>query len=118
MVSSIYYAAARDGNLPEIFSMINVNNMSPITSLFAVVSSNFKPLSNIIQNHCSFGLFMQVITTLLMLLVDDLTILILYGTFSDFVFTSLAISSIFYLRYKRPTTIRPIKVSFNRNIFI
>ena len=45
-----------------------------------------------------------------MLLIDDLAILILYGTFSEFFFTSIAISSIFYLRYTRPEAIRPIKV--------
>ncbi len=53
---------------------------------------------------------LQVITSLLMLLIDDLSILILYGSFSDFLFTSIAISSIFYFRLTRPNAIRPIKV--------
>ena len=53
-----------------------------------------------------------------MLLVDDLTTLIFYGTLSEFLFTSLAISSIFYLRYKKPFAIRPIKVTIKNSKMI
>jgi amino acid transporter len=38
--SRMYYAAARDGNLPEMFSMININFFSPINSIVLMVSSN------------------------------------------------------------------------------
>jgi hypothetical protein len=47
-----------------------------------------------------------------MLLVEQLETLILYGTFSEFFFNGIAISTIFYFRYKRPDAFRPIKVSY------
>lgn len=48
--------------------------------------------------------------SLVMLMVKDLETLILYGTFSEILFISIALSSIFYFRYTKPDADRPIKV--------
>jgi L-type amino acid transporter 5 len=36
--SRVYYASARDGNLPDMFATINVKYYSPLTSTFLIVS--------------------------------------------------------------------------------
>jgi hypothetical protein len=45
-----------------------------------------------------------------MLLVADFDTLILYATFSEFLFIALSISAIIYLRHKMPHAPRPFKV--------
>jgi hypothetical protein len=47
-----------------------------------------------------------------MLLLGNLKTLILYGTFTEFLFIGISISSILYLRRTRPNIERPIKVLF------
>lgn len=86
--SRVFYAAARDGNLPQCFAIISVKSFTPITCIV-----------------------LQTIISLLMLLVKDLDTLILYSTFSEILFIAIALSSIFYFRYKRPDAERPIKVN-------
>jgi hypothetical protein len=47
----------------------------------------------------------------MVLFVEDLSILILFGTFSEFLFIGVAITAIIYLRFKKPHLPRPIKVN-------
>ena len=90
----MYYAAAKDGNLPQVFSMINIKYYSPIVSIVLMIS-----------------------TSVFVLFVEDLSLLILFGTFSEFLFIGVAISAIVYLRIKKPNLPRPIKVSLFYPIF-
>jgi amino acid transporter len=90
----MYYAAAKDGNLPQVFSMINITYYSPIVSIVLMTSTSV------------FALFLE-----------DLSLLILFGTFSEFFFIGVAISAIIYLRLKKPNLPRPIKVPLFYPIF-
>jgi len=85
--SRVYYAAARDGNLPQCFALINVKTFTPVTCIL-----------------------LQTFVSLLMLLIKDLDTLVLYGTFSEVLFIGITISTVIYFRYSRPTAHRPIKV--------
>jgi L-type amino acid transporter 5 len=85
--SRVYYAAARDGNLPQCFALISLKSFVPVTCII-----------------------LQTCMACTMLLVDDLDNLILYGIFSELFFILISISSVIYFRYKRPNAIRPIKV--------
>jgi hypothetical protein len=48
-----------------------------------------------------------------MLFLGDVKTLILYGTFTEFLFIGISISTIIYLRKKKPDIKRPIKVSLS-----
>lgn len=56
-------------------------------------------------------IYFQTSTSLLMLFVKDLEILILFGTFSEFLFIGVAISAVIYLRLTRPKVPDTIQVS-------
>lgn len=92
--SRIYYAAARGGNLPNMFAMISIQYFSPITSII-----------------------LTTITSILMLFLGDVKTLILYGTFTEFLFIGISISTIIYLRKKKPDVKRPIKLWLGIPIF-
>ncbi|RNA36723.1 Y+L amino acid transporter 2 [Brachionus plicatilis] len=86
--SRAYYASARDGNLPQLFALICIKNFTPITCIM-----------------------LQAFMSIIILFMEDLDSLILYGAFTEILFISLSLSSIFYFRYRRPNAIRPIKVN-------
>lgn len=55
---------------------------------------------------------LQAIMSIIILFMEDLDSLIMYGAFTEILFISLSLSSIFYFRYSRPNAVRPIKVNF------
>ncbi|CAK9296426.1 unnamed protein product [Gordionus sp. m RMFG-2023] len=86
--SRIFFAAARNGHFPQLFSMINVNFLTPTAALF----------------------FIGVVTSIFCLSANILT-LINYYSFSEAFFSLLTILALIYMRYKNPDLERPFKVN-------
>ncbi|KAK0179337.1 hypothetical protein PV327_005097 [Microctonus hyperodae] len=87
--SRLFFVGARNGHLPNAIALINIKNLTPIPSL----------------------IFLCIIT-LSLLITEDVYKLINYVSFVEALFTTLSVSGLLWLRYKRPDLHRPIKVSF------
>ncbi|XP_012275481.1 Y+L amino acid transporter 2 [Orussus abietinus] len=85
--SRLFFVGARNGHLPTAITLINVKNLTPMPSL----------------------IFLCIIT-LALLVIDDVYALIDYVSFVEALFTTLSISGLLWLRYKKPDLHRPIKV--------
>lgn len=85
--SRLFFVGAREGHLPQVLSLININNFTPVPSLV-------------------FLGFM----TVFMLITSDMHILINYISFSESLFILMSIAALLWLRYKEPNRHRPIKV--------
>jgi amino acid transporter len=55
---------------------------------------------------------LQCIITLVLLIIKDVYVLINYLSFVEALFTTLSVSGLLWLRYKRPNAERPIKVYY------
>jgi len=55
---------------------------------------------------------LQCFITLVLLIIKDVYVLINYLSFVEALFTTLSVSGLLWLRYKRPDAERPIKVNF------
>ncbi|KAG7208652.1 hypothetical protein KM043_014857 [Ampulex compressa] len=86
--SRLFFVGARNGHLPTAIALINVRNLTPMPSL----------------------IFLCIIT-LALLIIEDVYVLINYVSFVEALFTTLSVSGLLWLRYKRPDLHRPIKVS-------
>ncbi|XP_015181592.1 PREDICTED: Y+L amino acid transporter 2 [Polistes dominula] len=86
--SRLFFVGARNGHLPAAIALINVQNLTPMPSL----------------------IFLSIIT-LALLIIEDVYVLINYVSFVEALFTTLSVSGLLWLRYKRPDLHRPIKVS-------
>ncbi|XP_015600329.1 Y+L amino acid transporter 2 isoform X1 [Cephus cinctus] len=86
--SRLFFVGARNGHLPTAIALINVRNLTPMPSL----------------------IFLCLIT-LVLLIIEDVYVLINYVSFVEALFTTLSVSGLLWLRYKRPDLHRPIKVS-------
>ncbi|XP_047367016.1 Y+L amino acid transporter 2 [Vespa velutina] len=86
--SRLFFVGARNGHLPTAIALINVQNLTPMPSL----------------------IFLCIIT-LALLIIEDVYVLINYVSFVEALFTTLSVSGLLWLRYKRPDLHRPIKVS-------
>ncbi|KAK4288900.1 hypothetical protein Pmani_038102 [Petrolisthes manimaculis] len=85
--SRLFFVGARQGHLPQILSLINMKNYTPVPSLIFL------------------GLM-----TLFMLITSDLQMLINYISFTESLFILMSIGALLWLRYKEPNRHRPIKV--------
>ncbi|XP_068236765.1 Y+L amino acid transporter 2-like isoform X1 [Palaemon carinicauda] len=85
--SRLFFVGARQGHLPQILSLINKDNYTPVPSLI-------------------FLGFM----TVFMLISSDVAVLINYISFSESAFILTSIAALLWLRYKEPDRHRPIKV--------
>ncbi|XP_058803392.1 Y+L amino acid transporter 2 [Phymastichus coffea] len=85
--SRLFFVGARNGHLPTAISLINVRNLTPMPSL----------------------IFLCIIT-LALLIIKDVYVLINYVSFVEAVFTTMSVTGLLWLRYKRPDLHRPIKV--------
>ncbi|XP_066597360.1 Y+L amino acid transporter 2 [Prorops nasuta] len=85
--SRLFFVGARNGHLPTAIALINVQNLTPMPSL----------------------IFLCIIT-LALLIIEDVYVLINYVSFVEALFTTLSVSGLLWLRYKRPDLQRPIKV--------
>ncbi|XP_019887696.1 Y+L amino acid transporter 2 isoform X2 [Ooceraea biroi] len=85
--SRLFFVGARNGHLPTAIALINVRNLTPMPSL----------------------IFLCIIT-LILLIIKDVYVLINYVSFVEALFTTLSVSGLLWLRYKKPDLHRPIKV--------
>lgn len=84
--SRMFFAGARDGLLPELLAMININCFTPIPSL----------------------LFLGI-TSIAMLAITDVYVLINYLAFTETVVVVTAVAGMVRLRFSQPDLERPIK---------
>ena len=84
--SRLFYAGAREGQMPEVLSMIQINRVTPLPSVLVItiLSLLYLSSSNIIQliNYCSFSIWLSI---------------------------GAAVFCVPYLRWKCPDLHRPIK---------
>ncbi|XP_023674126.1 cystine/glutamate transporter [Paramormyrops kingsleyae] len=86
-ISRMFYVASREGQLPEILSMIHVRRHTPVPAVLILY-----PL------------------TILILFSGDIYSLLNFMSFMRWLFIGVAVLGLIYLRYKRPEMDRPFKV--------
>jgi amino acid transporter len=86
--SRMFFAGARDGQLPELLSMINMKYITPMPSLLILG-----------------GL------SLLMLVSNDIFVLINYTSFAESAVVAMAVAGLLWLRWREPNRPRPIKMN-------
>ncbi|XP_048826427.1 cystine/glutamate transporter [Brienomyrus brachyistius] len=86
-ISRMFYVASREGQLPEILSMIHIRRHTPIPAVLILY-----PL------------------TILILFSGDIYSLLNFMSFMRWLFIGIAVLGLIYLRYKRPEMDRPFKV--------
>ncbi|XP_039607615.1 cystine/glutamate transporter [Polypterus senegalus] len=86
-VSRMFYAASREGHLPELLSMVHIRKHTPLPAVIFLY-----PL------------------TILMLFVGDIYSLLNFMSFVRWLFIGIVIVGLIYLRYKQPQMHRPFKV--------
>uniref|UniRef100_A0A6M2DWE8 Putative amino acid transporter n=1 Tax=Xenopsylla cheopis TaxID=163159 RepID=A0A6M2DWE8_XENCH len=86
--SRMCFVGARNGHMPAMLSHININKLTPTPSL----------------------VFLSALS-LIMLCTTDVLVLITYCSIVESTFITLSVSSVLYLRWKKPEMLRPIKVS-------
>ncbi|XP_003742886.1 Y+L amino acid transporter 2 [Galendromus occidentalis] len=86
--SRLFFVGARQGHLPNVLSMINIDYFTPVPSLVFLCALSLIYLSN-----------------------TDIRILINYTAFSEALFVMLSVGGLLWLRIKRPDLKRPIRVN-------
>jgi len=86
--SRCFFVGARNGHMPKSLALINYDNLTPIPALIATC-----------------------LLTLIMLLSDDISQLINYVGFANWVWYGVAIAGLLYWRFKYPDMKRPIKLN-------
>ncbi|KAM9377806.1 cystine/glutamate transporter isoform 2-T2 [Pholidichthys leucotaenia] len=86
-VSRMFYVASREGQLPEVLSMIHIRRHTPLPAVAIVY-----PL------------------TILQLFVGDIYSLLNFMSFLRWLFIGIVVLGLIYLRYKKPDLPRPFKV--------
>ncbi|KAG7328813.1 hypothetical protein KOW79_006987 [Hemibagrus wyckioides] len=86
-ISRMFYVASREGQLPEVLSMVHVRRHTPVAAVIVLY-----PL------------------TMLLLFVGDLYSLLNFMSFLRWLFIGLAVVGLIYMRYTRPEMPRPFKV--------
>ncbi|XP_014216009.1 large neutral amino acids transporter small subunit 2 isoform X2 [Copidosoma floridanum] len=82
----LFFVGARNGHLPTAISLINVRNLTPMPSLIFLC-----------------------IVTIVLLFFNDVYSLINYVSFVETLFTTMSVTALLWLRYKKPDLHRPIK---------
>lgn len=86
--SRLFFVGARQGHLPNMLSMINLDHYTPVPSLVFLCMLSLLYLTN-----------------------SDIFELIHYTAFSEALFVMLSVGGLIWLRIKRPDLNRPIKVN-------
>ncbi|KAI1901272.1 hypothetical protein AGOR_G00032610 [Albula goreensis] len=86
--SRLFFAGAREGQLPCLLAMIHIKRCTPIPALL-----------------------FTCLSTLLMLCTSDMYTLINYVGFINYLFYGVTVAGQIVLRFKRPDMYRPIKIS-------
>ncbi|XP_072036915.1 Y+L amino acid transporter 2-like [Amphiura filiformis] len=90
-ISRLFYVGAREGHLPDVLSMLNIQRSTPLPSLVATVS-----------------------VSILYCFAKDVYTLINYFSFVSWTMSAFAVIGLVYLRWKEPDASRPYKT----NLFI
>ncbi|CAG9784308.1 unnamed protein product [Diatraea saccharalis] len=86
--SRLFFVGARNGHLPLAISLIDIRRLTPVPSL----------------------VFMCLVT-LIVLLTNNVESLIVYVTAVETLFTFCSVAGLLWMRYKRPSLMRPIRVN-------
>ncbi|KAF5288976.1 hypothetical protein FQA39_LY03855 [Lamprigera yunnana] len=86
--SRLFFVGARQGHLPKAIALIDVKRFTPVPSL----------------------IFMCIIT-LTLVTIEDVYVLINYVSFVEALFTTISVTGLLWMRYKKPNLMRPIKVN-------
>ncbi|KAF5894775.1 cystine/glutamate transporter, partial [Clarias magur] len=86
-ISRMFYVASREGQLPEVLSMVHVRRYTPVAAVFGLY-----PLS------------------MLLLFVGDIYSLLNFMSFLRWLFIGLVVVGLIYMRHTRPEMPRPFKV--------
>ncbi|KAI5624923.1 cystine/glutamate transporter [Silurus asotus] len=86
-ISRMFYVASREGQLPEVLSMVHVHRHTPVAAVIVMY-----PL------------------TMLLLFVGDIYSLLNFMSFLRWLFIGLAVVGLIYMRHTRPEMLRPFKV--------
>ncbi|XP_060783215.1 cystine/glutamate transporter [Neoarius graeffei] len=86
-ISRMFYVASREGQLPEVLSMVHVHRHTPVAAVIVLY-----PL------------------TMLFLFVGDLYSLLNFMSFLRWLFIGLVVVGLIYMRHTRPEMPRPFKV--------
>ncbi|XP_072519410.1 cystine/glutamate transporter [Salminus brasiliensis] len=86
-ISRMFFVASREGQLPEVLSMIHVRRHTPIAAVIVLYP-----------------------VTLLILFLGDIYSLLNFMSFLRWLFIGVAVVGLIYLRYTRPDMPRPFKV--------
>ncbi|GAA6069989.1 cystine/glutamate transporter, partial [Tachysurus ichikawai] len=86
-ISRMFYVASREGQLPEVLSMVHVRRHTPVAAVIVLY-----PL------------------TMLLLFFGDLYSLLNFMSFLRWLFIGLVVVGLIYMRYTRPEMPRPFKV--------
>ncbi|KAM9469879.1 cystine/glutamate transporter [Clarias gariepinus] len=86
-ISRMFYVASREGQLPEVLSMVHVRRHTPVAAVLGLY-----PL------------------TMLLLFVGDIYSLLNFMSFLRWLFIGLAVVGLIYMRHTRPEMPRPFKV--------
>ncbi|KAB5570927.1 hypothetical protein PHYPO_G00219070 [Pangasianodon hypophthalmus] len=86
-ISRMFYVASREGQLPEVLSMVHVRRHTPVAAVIVLY-----PL------------------TMLLLFAGDIYSLLNFMSFLRWLFIGLAVVGLIYMRYTRPQMPRPFKV--------
>ncbi|MCI4379624.1 hypothetical protein PGIGA_G00230330 [Pangasianodon gigas] len=86
-ISRMFYVASREGQLPEVLSMVHVRRHTPVAAVIVLY-----PL------------------TMLLLFAGDIYSLLNFMSFLRWLFIGLAVVGLIYMRYTRPHMPRPFKV--------
>uniref|UniRef100_A0A3P9NAB4 Solute carrier family 7 member 11 n=1 Tax=Poecilia reticulata TaxID=8081 RepID=A0A3P9NAB4_POERE len=92
-LSRMFYVASREGQLPEVLSMIHVRRHTPLAAVLILVSA-------------------------LSLFVGDIYSLLNFMSFLRWLFIGVVVLGLIYLRYTKPDLPRPFKVSVSVPLFI
>ena len=96
--------------MPSFLALLNVKYLTPMTSIIFLVSFG-KPLARwpfVLSAHL---VLFQSLLSLLCCLVKDAAILLKFTVLAEYIFITLTVIGLLWLRKTKPQLLRPIKVS-------
>jgi amino acid transporter len=102
------FVGARQGHLPDMLALINIQKFTPAPSLIFLVIAIILEFNGSLFIYNFFSV--QGIVSLAMLCTSDVYTLIDYAAFVESMFLMWSVAGLLWLRYKEPNLHRPIKV--------
>ncbi|KAK6039104.1 hypothetical protein COOONC_23391 [Cooperia oncophora] len=107
--SRMFFAGAREGQLPEMLSMISIDYLTPLPSLL-FLGGLFPYCSCLLNQH----IIPDLVASIVMLFAGDVLTLINYCAFSESLVVAISVAGLVKMRFSQPAAKTPIKL----NIFI